>query len=220
MRDRDSSRRCGAARCALAALAVLSGLPGAAGAQPQPFMRGTAAILARDTKPFPANALPGPLPLGEQGARSGATEHNPPTLSPGFDAVADQGTIAPPDASGAVGPAHVLTVTAQDVVVHSRAGAQLSSSGLQAWWAGLGATNVFDPHAFYDPYGGRFVFVAASDPGAEASSLLLAVTQTGDPTGSWFRYRIDDKGGATYWVDAPVAGFNNQWLTIQAGMMR
>ena len=55
----------------------------------------------------------------------------------------------------------------------------------------------------------------AFDP---TSATLVAVSQTGNPLGTWNRYAIDADAAATGaggdWADYPSIGFNNKWITI------
>ena len=40
---------------------------------------------------------------------------------------------------------------------------------------------VFDPRVLYDPYANRFIHVAAAEPASGTSSILVAISQGGDP---------------------------------------
>lgn len=180
-------------------------------------------IVARDvwTPPAQAPGLPAlpALPGHAPPQRAGAYESNPPTQPAGFPAVADAGTVSPASPSGAVGPSHIVTVTNQEVKIQTRAGGAVSSVTLAAFWASLGNPVPFDPRAVYDPLRGRFIVMSLSGANSGASSILMAVTATGDPTGQWYRYRVEADGTRDrYWADKPSLGFSDNWVTVQVGM--
>jgi ribosomal protein S20 len=128
----------------------------------------------------------------------------------------------PPDTMGAVGLNHVVTVTNEKVIIHDRNGVILSTVTLNAFWAvtpnGLATPSTFDPKILYDRFNDRFIFVVVANNSNPTSATLLAVSQTGDPTGLWHRYSIDADSTATAgggsWADFPSVGFNMNWITI------
>ena len=63
----------------------------------------------------------------------------------------------------------------------------------------------------------RWILVAiGSDTVASSatSSVLLAVSNTGDPTGAWFFRRDDADSTDTVWADYPSIAFNNKWIIV------
>jgi hypothetical protein len=46
----------------------------------------------------------------------------------------------------------------------------------------------------------------------------LAVSETSDPTGNWFLYRILADVFANNWADYPSIGFNKDWIVVSANM--
>jgi len=213
-------RRAAGGRIAFALAAVLAAVwapPGAQAGAPADIPRrviavdGSLPVTVRDAQTIPAL---------EPDVRAGAAyDSNPPQQPASFAATVGDGSAAPASPSGAVGPAHVLTVTEQQVQVQTRAGVTLSAVGLDAFWSSLGSPDAFDPRAVYDPLRGRFIVSSLANPNSAASSVLMAVTATGDPTGTWYRYRFEADGTRDeYWADAPSLGFNDKWITLQAGM--
>lgn len=203
---------------------IAAGLPAAAAPAGPVVVRfdRTLPATARDVWAPPLRPQPAipslPLP-GRAGPRSGAYDSNAPSHPAAFAASADAGTVAPASPSGAVGPSHIVTVTNQDVKIQTRTGTTLSAVTLAAFWASLGNPSPFDPRAVYDPLRGRFIVMSLSDGNSGASSVLMAVTATGDPTGSWYRYRFEADGTRDrYWADKPSLGFSDNWITVQAGM--
>ena len=60
-----------------------------------------------------------------------------------------------------------------------------------AFWGATGASVAFDPKTLYDPYNNRWLVFGVAEPGSVASSVLLAISDTSDPQGTWHLYKID-----------------------------
>jgi hypothetical protein len=137
---------------------------------------------------------------------------------PGLDST-QGGGWNPPDAALAVGPNHVLTAVNEAFAVYGRDG-QIEAGGVKQLAAFFGATDsVFDPKALYDKGRDRFVLLAVSeheDP--DSASFMLAVSNTGDPTGAWCTYKLNaitDEGKSTAaWADFPGLGMDGDYLYI------
>ncbi|HYU23710.1 MAG TPA: hypothetical protein VEO74_00785 [Thermoanaerobaculia bacterium] len=99
---------------------------------------------------------------------------------------------APADASGAVGRSHVVGAFNNSLVVHDRNGNQLSFLSIYQFWHDplYPDTTVYDPRVMYDAANDRFVLAMLTDSAGQFGLLLFAVSQTGDPTGTWQRFRI------------------------------
>ena len=128
----------------------------------------------------------------------------------------------PPDTMGAVGLDKVVTFLNNNMVVHDKAtGAQLSLVSLSSFWASTGATGVFDPRIQYDPYNNRWIVAATSDAQTANSSVLVGVSNTPDPQGTFtlFRFIVGCAPGSPCnaqggWADFPMLGFNKNWLVV------
>jgi len=140
----------------------------------------------------------------------------PPPLTASFAALGDNGTAFNPDTQGAVGPNHLMVTLNSQVRVQNRSGGTLSTVSLESFWSGLGASNVFDPRILYDPYGQRWIFTAEADPSGVNPLLLIAVSQTSDPTGNWHRRSVDLNRVQAVYTDSPNVGFTKDWITVQA----
>src|SRR5665213_1811402 len=101
-----------------------------------------------------------------------------PTIT--FDGEDDNGTLIPPDVSGAVGPNHVLCAHNQDVKIMNKSGTQLSSVTLDAFWSSVGAPSTYDPKEVYDPYSNRYIFTTLGNPATSNSVVLIGVSATND----------------------------------------
>jgi len=89
-----------------------------------------------------------------------------PALS--FSALDDNGTANPPDTHGAASDAHLMVTLNTEVAVQDRTGTILQRLSLDAFFASLGAPDVFDPKVLFDPYVQRFMVTAAADSKAPA----------------------------------------------------
>jgi hypothetical protein len=129
----------------------------------------------------------------------------------------------PPDTTGAVGLDKVMTMLNNNVVIQDKAtGAQLSLVGLTSFWSSTGATSVFDPRVLYDSYNNRWLVAAVSNAQTANSSVLVGVSNSPDPQGTYtlFRFIVGCAPGspgcnaAGGWADFPMLGFNKNWVAI------
>jgi len=112
-----------------------------------------------------------------------------------WDGVAAQG-YAPPDNNGDVGPNHYFeTVNVRFQIWNKTGTSLLGPLNLGTIWAGFpgpwsSSLNDGDPIVLYDEAANRFFVAQFSLPNYPngPSYIIMAVSQTGDPTGSWHRY--------------------------------
>jgi hypothetical protein len=102
--------------------------------------------------------------------------------------------LAPPDPNGDVGPHHYLQVTNGLFAVFAKSGLLLfGPTGDFTIWKGLdGACARFpqgDPIAVYDGLADRWVMSYQAREAIEGRQCI-AVSQTSDPLGAWYRYEI------------------------------
>ncbi len=142
----------------------------------------------------------------------------PPTLGTNFQGFIDDIQSIPPDTHGTVGPNHVLTTLNSRVVIQTRAGGAVSSVSLNSFWASLGAPSTFDPKSLYDPFNNRYMFTTMANSRSATSAVLIAVSQTNDPTGTWNLYKVDADSTDTFWADYPSFGFNKNWIVVSVNM--
>lgn len=132
----------------------------------------------------------------------------------------------PPDPNIAVGPAHIVEVVNSSVAFFDKNTGQKTfqqvMDGSGGFFGSVGATNfVFDPKCYYDKISGRFIVLALEliDPGT--SKLLIAVSDDTNPTGNWFKYRIEaalSVGANNYWMDYPSLGANKDGIVVCGNM--
>ena len=124
-------------------------------------------------------------------------------------------SFIPPDTAGAVGPTRLMSTLNTNYVVQDRVdGTVVASVSMATFWASVGAVMPFDPRVLYDPYSGRWLVAAVSDPGMAGSALLYGISDSSDPAGGWHLYSVEvDPTGAT-WADFPTLGFNQRTVAI------
>jgi hypothetical protein len=98
----------------------------------------------------------------------------------------------PADASGAVGPHHVVGAFNNSLAVHGRDGNELALLSIYQFWHDPNFPDIalYDPRVLYDAANDRWVLVMLGDSNYRLGTLFFAVTATGDPTGPWRRFRI------------------------------
>jgi hypothetical protein len=142
----------------------------------------------------------------------------------GFSGPAGAFTVnsAPPDTNGDVGPNHYVQTVNSSFAVFNKSGTALYGPvSLNTLWSGFGGdcqtNNDGDPVVIYDPIANRWVISQFSVTGANGTSKpflqCVAVSQTSDPTGAYFRYSFPYTGFNDYpkmgvWPDGYYVTFN------------
>ncbi len=142
-----------------------------------------------------------------------------PAPSASFLASDDTGRF-PPDTHGAVGLNNLMVVHNGRVRIQSKTGSLVSNVSLVGFWASLSnaPADVFDPKILYDPYAGRWMLTAVAERRSAGASVMMAVSQTTDPTGNWNIYRVDADSTDLLWADYPSIGFNKDWIVVHVNM--
>ena len=128
---------------------------------------------------------------------------------------------APPDTNGDIGPNHYVETVNLDYAIFNKAGAKLFGPvPINTLWAGFGGLcqtdNDGDPIVLYDPISDRWVVSQFAVTGAPANGPYyecVAVSTTGDPTGSYYRYSFSYADFPDYpkmgvWPDAYYITYN------------
>src|SRR5205823_6328268 len=108
-------------------------------------------------------------------------------------------------------------------VYNKATGALLFNQPLDTFWTMNSGPaifgNTFDPRVYFDAATGRW-FVNVNDGlGQQANSgILVGVSATNDPTGTWNRFRFDADSSNTRWADFPTMGVSQNWVTISSNM--
>jgi hypothetical protein len=117
----------------------------------------------------------------------------------GFQSASSQ-FVYPADAAGAVGPQHVVAASNDGIIVQDRAGSVVAPRVSLAQFFSdptISGGDYYDPRILYDATNDRWVLAALYDQKNHDSTLLVAVTDSGNPAGTWRRYRIatNPRGG-------------------------
>jgi hypothetical protein len=142
-----------------------------------------------------------------------------------FPAIGPTG-FTPPDPNLGVGRTHIVAVVNSDLAFFSKTGLKIFQQTLEGaggFFGSVGAGNfVFDPKCFYDRTSRRFFVVALDvDFGGSNSAILVGVSQGENPSGTWFKYKINVKqtvGGNSFWMDYPSIGNSNDAIAVCGNM--
>lgn len=129
-----------------------------------------------------------------------------------------QSGFTPPDTMGAVGPNHIVELINGRYAVYDRSGTFQAASSLDDFWthAGVSYGNfTFDPRVLYDPFSSRW-YATAVDNHSGANSILLAVSNSADPTAGWSGIAIDSDSDDSSWADFPMLGLTGDRVTVTA----
>ncbi len=140
----------------------------------------------------------------------------------------------PPDPHGAAGPNHLVTVVNTTLEWYDKTGASKTSIRLGKNASTVSgsffstqnpANGLFDPKVIYDQQAGRFLVVALEKvgPSTNTSRILLAVSQTSDPNGTWYFTAINSKiniGGSDSWADYPGFATDEEAVYVTANMFK
>ncbi len=146
-----------------------------------------------------------------------------PSLGVSFDGLdynecCGGGGNVPPDPELAVGPNHVIAVVNVAFKIYDTSGNLLVGPTTFASFMGSNSacTGVFDPNANYDESADRYILGIDAD----GSDYCVAVSQTGDPTGSWNVYAFHTITSNREFFDYPHAGVGRDALYMGANIFR
>jgi hypothetical protein len=123
-----------------------------------------------------------------------------------IDGVSANSGVCPPDTDGDVGPDHYFAVVNLKYAIYSKTGGlMLGPSNNSSVWSGMpNNSNDGDAIVLYDQQADRWLFTQFSLPNYPNGPyyMMIAVSQTPDPTGSWYRYQFS----FTHMPDYPKFG--------------
>lgn len=145
--------------------------------------------------------------------------------------VQTNGIAMRPDATGAVGKDHVVSITWDGIRVHLRDGTLVHEASVADFWGPIGPfeavspgscdTNLYtfvNPQVRYDPIGGRWMASVGASLGSAEASLLLAVSASEHPGRDWRLHRIRADASRRETFELPNLGFGPRWIVIQSGI--
>jgi hypothetical protein len=139
---------------------------------------------------------------------------NSPAPSVSFNGTLDNGTLIPPDIRGAAGINHIMETTNQEFKIYSKTGTLVSTLSISTFFASTGGSGYFDPHLLFDATNSRWIVCIAGKRSNGDGGIFIGVSQTSDPTGSWYVYSFDGIGNANDFLDYPLMGYNTNWVVV------
>jgi hypothetical protein len=125
-------------------------------------------------------------------------------------------SLLPPDNGFAVGPNDVFEMVNIVGRLTDKLGGSISSFSLRSFF-GVDAnfSGESDPRALYDVASGRWfaTYLQFSIPQG-SSSIILAVSTTSDPRGSFCRYRLGNPTSETFLQDFPMVGTSDDKVVV------
>lgn len=125
----------------------------------------------------------------------------------------------PPDPHGAVSEHFIVGTVNDELYIQDRSGNLISDVKLLNFWIPVHQTRrLYDPRLVYDPNMHTWMLVTAANAQSDSSCILIAISQSEDPTGTWNLYKIKADSAGTLWLDYPNIGFNNKWIAVTGNM--
>ncbi|MEV0494319.1 carboxypeptidase regulatory-like domain-containing protein [Streptomyces atratus] len=152
---------------------------------------------------------------GSSQVQRGFTASQVPEFKANFEGVGNVDGVLPPDTNGDVGPNHYVQMVNLHYAVFDKSGNKLLGPlPGNAVFAGFGGPcetrNDGDPVVLYDETADRWMITQFALPGGSAGNhQCMAISQTPDPTGAFYRYdflyhqtRMNDYPKYGIWPDA------------------
>jgi hypothetical protein len=145
-----------------------------------------------------------------------------PAPDAGFDTSSYTGFI-PPDDAVAAGPGHLVSAVNRHLNVSTLTGVHIATVALSSFFFDEPTGGLFDPRVCFDAATGHFILTALGrrTTAPVASSCVLGVSATADPTGVWYKYLFDvGRGGSppTDWGDYTCLGYDGTAIYIAFNM--
>ncbi|MEI6061778.1 MAG: BACON domain-containing carbohydrate-binding protein [Bacteroidota bacterium] len=162
--------------------------------------------------PFAGTALPKGPDAAWQKTMGNAVTSKAPTIN--FDG--QTSPYYPPDCNGTAGPNHYMQTINTTYAIYSKAGALLAGpTNMNLLFGSVTGANCNDgdPIILYDEQADRWLAVEFSLCGTN-DRMLIAVSTTNNPTGTWYQYSFDVDDMPDYekfgiWQDGYYMGDNN-----------
>ena len=141
-----------------------------------------------------------PLPTGPDPVLQDETRwfSGTPQVNQNFSGITNTYGVAPPDTDGDVGPDHYFQMVNSGFAIWDKQGNLMygPADNITLWdgfpgpWS---STNDGDPIVLYDEYSDRWIATQFSLPNYPSGPFyeLVAVSETGDPLGAWYRYAFE-----------------------------
>ena len=108
-----------------------------------------------------------------------------------FNGLSNVSGYVPPDTEGDVGPNHYFQVINCSFAIYNKTGSKLLGPlANSSVWNGMPHnSNDGDAIVLYDEQADRWIFSQFSLPSGNTNYMMIAISQTPDPMGSWYRYQ-------------------------------
>ncbi len=137
----------------------------------------------------------------------------------GFEGIGYTGEN-PPDSYVAVGPQYIINIVNKTMAIYSKDGNLIEMNTLNDWFYSVNPPeSIYDPKVIYDQYDQHWVILSLSrDENTSQSFYLLSASETSDPTGNWYFYKLDASTRENYsdktFADFPDIGYNDDAVFI------
>ncbi len=118
-------------------------------------------------------------------------------------------TCVPPDVQVAAGPNHIVEMVNLEAEIFSKQGVTNKTFTLSSFFK-TGSDFISDPKVLFDPLSGRW-FSSLVD--VTLNSVLVGVSSTSDPTGTWTFYALSAGGNLP---DQPIIGVSDDEFVASA----
>ncbi len=155
-------------------------------------------------------------------ARQGVNAGRAPALIRSFEGVGNLASVSPPDPNGDVGPNHYIQMVNVQFAIFDKSGTMLSGpTEYNALFDGAGGNcesdNAGDPIVLYDELADRWLLSQFASP----THMCVAISQTPDPTGSYYLYEFNVGSFPDYfkfgvWPDGYYMSANENTYTAYA----
>jgi len=122
----------------------------------------------------------------------------------------------PPDCNGTIGPNHYMQTVNAHYAIFDREGNKLTSAKMNTLFEGVDGSenNDGDPIVIYDEQADRWLAAEFSGVNSDPDYMMIAISETNDPTGSWYRWSWETNGFPDYmkfgvWKDGYYMGVNS-----------
>ncbi|MCX6305054.1 MAG: T9SS type A sorting domain-containing protein [Bacteroidetes bacterium] len=166
-----------------------------------------------------ADRKPGQSPPQDPGLQDYFGNLLTDTTIQNFDGMGNLGGYVPPDTHGDVGFNHYFQVINCSYSIYNKSGARIfGPAGNSTVWSGMPHnSNDGDAIVLFDELANRWIFSQFSLPYGSSTApfyQMIAVSQTPDPTGSWYRWVYEFSAMPDYpkfgiWTDAYYMSTNN-----------
>ncbi len=116
----------------------------------------------------------------------------------------------PPDVQVAAGPSHIVEMVNLEVIITDKSGNTASTANAATFFGMPSSDFLSDPRVMYDSLSGRW-FATITD--ITTGSVILAVSDTSDPTNTWKNYPIYFQS-STNCPDQPILGLSSDKVVI------